>query len=364
MKHYRMALFVAVVVLLSSSILACSGTGPSPEPTATAPSSEPTPVPTPTTIPPTPTTEVKEPNYSSDVLGISLWYPETWIQEEMSDAVAFASSASLWDDDWETGAAFAVFVAEFEEGQSIKEAIQQLLDESYLEDVVTTELEPISIGDDRGVITSLEATPMDTSFELKGFMAGAEHNRLAYVFMGISVKEDWPEYGETLDAMLRSVCFTVPEGTYTSDNLGLRIWYPEDWVMDEDSDQIVFATSDDVINTGDLEAGAAFMIRSSSMGDVLLEDWFEEEAALFTFDSGGQINDVGPQKIGEYDGLIFELAGVPSGADSEIKGFVAAVEYEDWGYLFLAVAAVDEWGDYAPTLEEMLSSIEFIEFME
>jgi hypothetical protein len=361
MRHRRMALFVAVVALLSSSVLACSGTGPSPEPTATPPSSEPTPAPTPTTIAPTPTLEVKEPNYFSDALGISLWYPETWVQDEMSDAVAFASSTALWDDNWETGAAFAVFVMEPDEGDTIKETIQQLLDESYLEDVVTTELEPTDIGDDRGVITSLEATPTDTSFELKGFMAGVEHNRLAYVFMGISVKEDWPEYGETLDAMLRSVCFTVPEGTYTSENLGLRIWYPEDWVMDEDDDQIVFATSEDVIDTGDLEAGAAFMIRSSSMGDVLLEDWFEEEATLFTFDSGGPTSDVGPQKVAGYDGLIFELEGVPSGADSEIKGFVAAAEYEDWGYLFLAVAAADEWADYATILDEMLGSIEFVE---
>jgi hypothetical protein len=358
-KHHRMALFVAVVVLLTSSILAC--TGPSPEPTATPRPSEPTPVPTPTTIPPTPTLEVKEPNYSSDVLGISLWYPESWVQEEMSDAVAFASSTSLWDDDWETGAAFAVFVSDFEGEESIKEVIQQLLDESYLEDVVTTELQPTAIGDDRGVITSLEATPMDTSFELKGFMAGVEHNRLAYVFMGISVKEDWLEYGETLDAMLRSVCFIEPEGTYTSENLGLKIWYPEDWVMDEDYDQIVFATSDDVINTGDLKAGAALMVRSSSMGDILLEDWFEEEATLFTFDSGGPTSDISPQKVAGYDGLVFELEGVPSGTDTEIKGFVAAVEHEDWGYVFLGVAAVDEWADYAPTLEEMLSSIEFIE---
>jgi hypothetical protein len=355
---------VAVVVLLSSSILACSGTGPSPEPKATPPPSEPTPAPTPTPIPPRPTPELKEPNYSSDVLGISLWYPETWVQDEMSDAVAFASSDALWDDNWETGAAFAVFVMEPYEGETIKETIQQLLDESYLEDVVTTELEPMDIGDDRGVITSLEAKPMDTSFELKGFMAGVEHNRLAYVFMGISVKEDWPEFGQTLDAMLRSVCFTVPEGTYTSENLGLRIWYPEGWVMDEDDDQIVFATSEDVINTGDLEAGAAFMIRSSSMRDVLLEDWFEEEASLLTFDSGGPTSDPGPQKIGGYDGLIFVLEGVPSGTDTELKGFVAATEYEGWGYLFLAVAAVDEWADYAPTLDEMLGSIEFMELME
>lgn len=356
----RSGAIAAIILLLAASILACAG--PSPEPTPTPPPPESTHVPTPTAIPPTPTLEVKEPNYSSDLLALSLWYPETWIHEEMSDAVAFASSATLMSGDyWETGAAFAIFVAEFKEGETVKELIQQLLDESYLDDVVTTELQPTAIGNDRGVITSLEATPMDTSFDLKGFVAGVEHNRVAYLFMGISVKEDWAEYGETLDAMLRSVRFTAPEGTYTSEDLGLKIWYPEDWVLEEDYDQIVFATSHDLIDTESLQTGAALMVRGSSLGDACLEEWFEEEAAMFTFDSGSPTSDITPQNIAGHDGLIFELEGVPSGADSEIKGFVVALEYDDWGYLFLGVTAVDEWTDYAPTLEEMLNSIEFIE---
>jgi hypothetical protein len=360
MKHHRMALFAAIVVLLCSSILAC--TGPGHGPTATPPPSEPTSIPTPTPVPPTPTTEVKEPTYSSDLLGLSLWYPDTWIHEEMTDGVAFASSATLMSgDDWETGAAFAIFVNELEEEQTIKELIQQLLDESYLEDVATTELQPTSIGDDRGVITSLEATPTESSFDLKGFVAGIEHNRLAYLFMGISVKEDWTEYQETLDAMLRSVRFIESEGTYISEDLGLKIWYPEGWVMEEEYDQIVFATSHDVIDTGNLQSGAALMVRTSSLGDARLEDWFEEGTTLLTFDSGGPTSDISPQNIAGYDGLILELEGVPSGADSEIKGFVAALEHEDRGYLFLGVAAVDEWTDYAPTLNEMLDSLEFIE---
>lgn len=359
MRH-RASVIVAIIAVLAASVLACAG--PSPEPTPTPPPSAPTSTPTPTSLPPAPTPEAKEPNYSSTSLPLSLWYPETWAHEEMPDAVVFASSAGLLSaEDWSTGAAFAIFGAEFEEGQTIKDLIRQLLDESLLDEVATTDLQPIGIGDDRGVITSFEATPTDTSFELKGFVAGVEHNRQGYLFMGISVKEDWPEFGDTLEAMLRSVRFSDPAGTFTSEDLGLKIWYPEDWVLEEDNDQIVFATSRDVIDTGNLRTGAALMVRASSLGDACLEDWFEEEATLFTFDPGGPTSDISPQDIAGRDGLTFEMQGVPSGADSEIRGFAAAVEYEGWGYIFLGVAAVDEWTDYAPTLEEMLDSIEFLE---
>jgi hypothetical protein len=350
----------AFVVLLCASILACAG--PSPEPTPTPLPTTSAPVPTLTPVPPTPTPELKEPNYSSDSLALSLWYPETWVHEEMPDAVAFASSATLISsEEWETGAAFAVLLAELESGQTMKELIQELLEQSAFDEVQTSELQPVGIGDQRGVITNLEATPMDSSVDIKGFVAGVEHNRLAYMFMGISVKEDWPEFGDTLEAMLRSVRFSEPAGTYTNQDLGLKIWYPEDWVLQEDYDQVVFATSHDLIDTGNLETGAALMITGSSLGDACLEDWFAEEAASFTFDTGGPTSDISPQNIAGQEGLIFELEGVPTGSDSEIKGFVAALEHEDWGYIFLGVAAVDEWADYAPTLDEMMSSVEFTE---
>lgn len=319
-------------------------------------------MPTATPVPPTPTPEVYEPNYSSDTLGLSLWYPETWIYEEMPEAVAFASSPSLLDtEEWETGAAFAVMLGELEAGETMKELILEMLEQSYLDELETSDLEPVGIGDQRGVITHLEAAPRDTSMEIKGFVAGVEHNRIAYMFMGISVKEDWPEVGDTLEAMLASVCFSEPTGTYTSQDLGLKMWYPEGWVLEEEYDQIIIATSHDVIDTGNLESGAALMVRVASLGDASLEEWFKEEAALFTFETGGPTSDIGPYSVAGLEGLILELEGVPTGSDTEVKGFVVALEHEGQGYMFLAVSAVDEWTEYAPILDEMLASLGFTE---
>ena len=355
-----MAAVVAIVVLLSSSILACAGPSPEPTPTPSPPTA--TPIPTPTPVPPTPTPEVREPNYSNAILGLSIRYPETWISEEAPDMVAFATSSELISgDDWETGAAFAIIGAQMESGETIEDLIQQLLDQSSFDDIKTTELQPVSIGDESAVITDYEATPMDATVRVKGFMAGAEHNRFGYVFMGISIEEDWPEFGGILEDMLRSVSFTDPSGTFTSQDLGLKMWYPEDWVIEEDHDQLIVSTTHDLIETGNLETGAAFLVRGSSLGDARLVDWFEEELQALAFDEGGPASDVAPRTIASQEGLIIDLDGLPSGADTPIVGFAAGVDYEGWGYLFLGVTTVDDWQEYGPTLEEMLDSVQFID---
>ena len=349
---------VAVVTLLAVSILGCAG----PEPTLAPLPPTDTPIRTPTPVPPTPTPEAREPNYSSPSLALSLWYPETWVYEDMPDAVAFASSSGLMSsDDWDTGAAFAVMLGELEDGQTIKDLIRQQLEASAFQEVETTELEPVAIGDIRGVITNLEATPLGASTTVKGFVAGVEHNRRAYLFMGLSVKDDWPEFGETLEDMLRSVSFTEPEGTFTSEDLGLKLWYPEGWILEEEYDQLTFATSRDLIDSGELPTGAALMIKRSSLGDACLKDWFLEELEALPFDEGGINSDMAYRAVAGQEGLIVDLWGVPSGAASPVMGFAVAVAHEDRGYLFLGITAVDEWSQYRSTLEQMLDSVQFIE---
>jgi len=351
---------VALVTLLAVAIVACAGPGQEPTPTPPPPTA--TPIPTPTAVPPTPTPEVKEPNYSSASLALSLWYPETWLFEDMPDAVAFASSSALMSsEDWDTGAAFAVMLEELEDGQTLKDLIRQQLEASAFEGVETAELEPVAIGDVRGVVTHLEATPIGASTTIKGFVAGVEHNRRAYLFVGVSVKDDWPEFGQTLAAMLCSVSFTEPEGTFSSEDLGLKMWCPEDWVLQEEDDQVIFATSRDLIDSGELPTGAALMIKRSSLGDASLVDWFKEELEALTFDEGGINSDMAYRAVAGQEGLIVDLWGVPGGAASTVMGFAVAVAREDWGYLLVGLTAVDEWPQYRPTLEQMLDSVQFVE---
>jgi len=175
------------------------------------------------------------------------------------------------------------------------------------------------------------------------------------------VKEDWPEYGKTLEDMLRSVRFSDPEGTYTSEDLGLKIWYPQDWYLDEGHDQVILATSYDTIDKGDLGSGAALLVQASSLGSEVLADWFEDELRTFTFDQGGVTSDLAPRIIGSQEGLIIDIEGRPAGTDTYVTGFVAAAAYDGWGYLFLGVTNEDEWADYGLTLGEMLDSVQFVD---
>ena len=350
----------AILALLTVSIVACAV--PPSEPTPTSPPPTPTSTPTATPAPATPTPLAREPNYYSTSLALSLWYPETWAYEEMEDGVGFASSSELiFTEDWDTGAAFAVMLGELEDGQTIKELILKMLEESAFETVETTELQPVAIGDVRGVTVNLEATPMRASTTIKGFVAGVERNRQAYLFMGLSVKEDWPEFGETLEGMLGSVRFTDPEGTFSSEDLGLKLWYPEGWILQEEYDQVIFATSRDLIDSGELLTGAALMIERSSLGDARLVDWFKEELEALTFDEGGINSDMAYRTVAGQEGLIVDLWGVPSGAASPVIGFAVAVAHEDSGYLLVGLTPVDEWSQYRPTLEQMLDSVQFLE---
>lgn len=350
----------AIIPLLAASIVACAVSLPEPTPTFRPPT--PTSTPTATPAPSTPTPEAKEPNYSSPSLDLAVWYPEDWIYEDMPGAVTFASSSELMStEDWDTGAAFAVMLGALEEGQTIKDLIRQKLEASAFEGMETTELEPLAIGDVRGVITNLEATPMEASTAIKGFVAAAERNRRTYLFMGLAVKDDWPEFGEILEAMLRSVYFTEPESTFTSEDLGLRMWNPEDWTLQEEYDLVIFATSSDLIHSGELPTGAALIIKRFSLGDARLVDWFLEELEALTFDEGGINSDMAYRTVAGREGLIVDLWGVPSEAATPVMGFAVAVAHEDWGYLIVGISAEDDWSRYHPMLVEMLDSVQFIE---
>jgi hypothetical protein len=356
----RAGAIVALVTLLAVSILSCAS--PLPEATTTSPPPTPTSAPTATPAPATPTPEAREPNYSSPSLALSLWYPETWVVDDMPDAVVFASSSELMSsEDWDTGAAFTVMLGELEDGQTIKDLIRQQLEASPFEGVETAELEPVAIGDVRGAISNLEATPVGASATIKGFVAGVERNHRAYLFIGVSVKDSWPEFGETLEAMLRSVRFTETESAFTSEDLGLRLWYPQGWILQEEYDQAIFATSRDLLDSGELSTGAVLMIERSSLGEACLVDWFKEELEALDFDEGGINSDMAYRTVAGQEGLIVDLWGVPGGAASPVTGFAVALAHEDWGYLFLALTAAEEWSQYRPTLEETLDSLQFIE---
>jgi hypothetical protein len=301
-----------------------------------------------------------EPNYSHASLALSIWYPENWAYEEAEDGVIFGTSEALISGEaLETGAAMAIMRERLEDEETIKDLAQTTLENLYFEELETSDPQPHSVGDQRGIIINLEGTPEEASVPFRGILAMVERGDWVYLFLGVSVIDDWSEYGDTLEKMLRSVVFEAVENVYSSDTLGLRIWFPENWVYEDDRDQIIFASSAGLFESGDLESGAAMLVSGSSLPDVSLEEWFEDQSADFDFEDGGPTSDIETRTIGGQSGLIFTLEGLPVGSETPVKGFVAAAEYGDWGYLFLGVSVVDEWAEQGPVLEEMLCSVQF-----
>jgi hypothetical protein len=139
----------------------------------------------------------------------------------------------------------------------------------------------------------------------------------------------------------------------------VSLWYPEDWALEEFVEEVIFASSPQIITGAELESGAAMMMmRSDLAGSDTINDLVETTLVELSFDKV-QTSDLKPDTIGGRDGVMVTLEGRPEGADVLMKGFLAGVEHDGWGYLFLAASIRDEWSEHGPVLEQMLGSVEF-----
>ncbi len=346
-------LTITILALLPLLISAC-GT-PAPKPT-------PTPWPTPTPIPPTPTAEVRESNYSKPAWGLALWYPEDWIYEEDEEQVLFASSEEvLKSPQAESGAGMIVLSSSLEEA-SLQEWFEDIASTfPFSQGGRTGDARSRTIAGQNGLIVTLEGTPEGSETPVKGFMAVAEQEGWGYLFLGVSVSDDWSEYSSVLEEMLDSVQFEAIQHVYTNSYLALTITYPEDWVYQENNDEVIFATSDEAIRDGNFETGAAMLVMGSSLGEASLQEWFQDVASEFPFEEGGPTDDARPHIIAGQGGVLVTFEGIPEGNDTPVTGFMAATEYEGWGYFFLALSALDQWTEHGPVLQEMLASVQFTE---
>lgn len=148
--------------------------------------------------------------------------------------------------------------------------------------------------------------------------------------------------------------------TYTNASLGFSMRYLEDWVYEEDEEQVIFATSQQVIEGDEMETGAAMLVMAQDLEGETIEDVVETVTSLVLSGEDIQRRDPEPRAIGGLDGTITTFEGTPEGAEVPMRGFLAAVEYEGWGYFFFGVSVSDEWPEYGSDLEAMLDSVGFM----
>ncbi len=315
--------------------------------------------PTPQLVPPTPTPSSIVPNYTNATTGVSLWYPEDWIHEEFVDEVIFASSPQIITGaELESGAAMMLMRSDLAGSDTINELVETTLAELSFDKVQTSDLKPRTIGGRDGIFVTLEGRPQGADVLMKGFLAGVEHDGWGYLFLAATMRDEWSEHGPVLEQMLRSVELPYIDHVYTNPTSGISITYPEGWVFEEQGEQVIFATSEEILTGAELDAGAAMLVIGSELGDG---QTFEEMVEMMLSElSAQEIEPGGPRRlgIGGQDGIIASFEATPD-EDVTIRGFVAAVEHCKMGYLFIGFSAVDEWCEYESLLHTMLDSVEF-----
>ena len=151
----------------------------------------------------------------------------------------------------------------------------------------------------------------------------------------------------------------VHEPNYTNAAMGLSIWYPDDWAFEEFVEQVVFASSEEIIRGTELETGAVMMLTGSELeGPLTLEDLVETTLSEFAFEEV-ETSDPEPCTIGGQPGIMITFEGTPEGGDVHMRGFLGGAERDGWGYLFIGASILDEWSEYGPVLETMLDSVCF-----
>jgi len=308
---------------------------------------------------PTATPVVLAANYTDAATGVSIWYPEKWVCEEFVEQVVFASSAQIITGaELESGAAMMLTRTDLGGSLSIEELVETTLRELYFDKLKISDAKPRTIGGHEGFMVTLQGSPTGGDVSMKGFVASVEHDGWGHLFIAASISGEWPVHGPVLERMISSVQFQHIEPTYTSPTLGLSITYPEGWIYEEQGQQLIFATSEDIFSGADFESGAAMLVIGSELGDG---ETFEGmlETILSELSSEDMLTgDRQSLGIGGVAGIIIPFEGSPA-EDMTVRGFVAAVEHCEWGYLFVGFSALDEWCEYEPLLRAMLDGVQF-----
>jgi hypothetical protein len=183
-----------------------------------------------------------------------------------------------------------------------------------------------------------------------------------------------PRAGVVVEPMPSSVARTpqpeAAEPNYTNPDLGLSIWYPDRWIYEQSGSETLFASSQEMIEEINEEGfmgapGGEFVLvtRVDVEGGLTVGDVVETFAEVLTAGKQMERSDPQPRTIGGLNGVILFLEGTSQASEVPVSGFVAGVQQEDWGYIFLGSAPytgeVVGQPSFGEIREAMLDSVQF-----
>ena len=157
----------------------------------------------------------------------------------------------------------------------------------------------------------------------------------------------------------------APWTTYQSQDLGVSLRYPGEWLFAEDASlrQVIFALEQADLRVTEFLSGtslAVFVSPADEWGVDTAEQVLQQtgQALSQTF-TAVQLGEIQPYTIGSQNGRWMTIKG-EFGREVQLEGWLAAAVVYDHVYAFAAAAPVDEWPQHQSTLQDMLDTVELL----
>jgi hypothetical protein len=151
--------------------------------------------------------------------------------------------------------------------------------------------------------------------------------------------------------------------TYESDELGISIQYPQGWFMEEDPflGQVMFAENEDDLGMDNFLTGTSFGTLSGTVEEVGMgsaQEALQLIAGLMPEEYADvEIGEISPCRIDNQDGAIVMVEGEFDQEGVQLRAWIAAAIVDDYVYMLLAGAPVEDWEEQGPILQAMLDSV-------
>jgi hypothetical protein len=227
-------------------------------------------------------------SYFSRSLGIELPVPRDWLLRESEHSIILGTSEQvIAGGELTSGAGVAVYV------QPLPNAEWESVQELCISRASVLKSETMEIGEPQALIMDgheaaevrVQGVPGLSETAVKGFVAVAIRDHWAYTFVALSVADEWPTYGKTLQAMLGDVRFlTREEPDYAPDS-----WEPDDTLEAASPIELDTSQTHDLHRRGDRDVvrfeatrGHIYTVETANLGNSI-------DTRIFLYDCNGNL---------------------------------------------------------------------------
>ncbi|MCB0197179.1 MAG: SUMF1/EgtB/PvdO family nonheme iron enzyme [Anaerolineae bacterium] len=149
----------------------------------------------------------------------------------------------------------------------------------------------------------------------------------------------------------------VPYAFYSSPDLGIRLEYPDNWLDNEEQNEVVLAASAEGLQTDTVQA-ANMRIGKSAEEDISIHDLFTE--VLDGFPEDVEILNEDTISIASQTWSSTQLRFDNEDGEGQSIANISVTTHDGEGYYLIAVAPAQEWNTVQPIFQDVINSLTFI----